>query len=325
MGAAGTPEVVTVGRVSVDLYAQEINAAFTDPQTFRKSVGGSPTNVAVAVARYGHSAAVVTKVGSDALGDYVIARLSEWGVDTSFIGRDANALTPVVLAALAPPEDPQIIFYRGPAAPDTTVTMKDVPGSTVRECRVLWMSVGALAQGSTADTSFHWLSARGRPVDKDTVLDLDYRPSMWPSIEVAREAASRAIADSTVVVGNRAECEMALGISDPDGAADELLARGARLAIVKLGGGGVLLADAQVRVRVAPVPIDVLCGLGAGDAFGGALVHGLLSGWDVERIGEFANAAGAYVATQLTCADAMPTAQMVEELIARSRSEGDVQ
>ena len=97
------------------------------------------------------------------------------------------------------------------------------------------------------------------------------------------------------------------------------------MAVVKLGGGGVLLSDAHARVRVAPLAIDVLCGLGAGDAFGGALVHGLLSGWDLERIGEFANGAGAHVATQLTCADAMPTTEVVEQLIARSRSECGVQ
>ncbi len=322
MSAAGAPEVITVGRVSVDLYAQEVDAAFTDPQTFRKSVGGSPTNVAVAVARYGHSAAIVTKVGTDALGDYVVARLTEWSVDTRYIGRDASALTPVVLAALAPPEDPHIIFYRGLAAPDTTVTLDDVPESDIRDCRVFWMSVGALAQGSTADASFAWLEARGRRPNKDTVLDLDYRPSLWPSVEVAREAAQRAIAHSSVVVGNRVECDMALGIDDPDAVADELLARGVRIAIVKLGGGGVLLVDAQTRVRVQPLDIDVLCGLGAGDAFGGALVHGLLSGWDLERIGTFANGAGAHVATQLTCADAMPTAETVETIISGGGTKG---
>jgi 5-dehydro-2-deoxygluconokinase len=312
-----SPAVITVGRVSVDLYAQEVNAAFGDPQTFRKSVGGSPTNVAVAVAQYGHSAAVVTKVGTDALGEYVINRLGEWGVDTRFVGRDPAALTPVVLAALAPPEDPQIIFYRGAAATDTTCLPDDVPLEAIRGCQVFWMSVGALAQGSTAQASFEWLSARGRSQGQETVLDLDYRPSMWPNIETARAAAQRAIANSSVVVGNRAECEMALGIDEPDEVVDRLLADGVRLAIVKLGGGGVLLADANERVHVAPLDIDVLCGLGAGDAFGGALVHGLIEGWSLEKIGRFANGAGAYVATQLTCADAMPSTDIVEDIIAR--------
>lgn len=321
MGEARTPEVITVGRVSVDLYAQEVDAAFTDPQTFRKSVGGSPTNVAVAVARYGHSSAVVTKVGADALGDYVIARLAEWGVDTRYIGRDASAQTPVVLAALAPPEDPQIIFYRGSAAPDTTVDVRDVPAADIQDCRVLWMSVGALAHGSTAQASFDWLERRDRREGRDTVLDLDYRPSMWSSVHVAREAAQRAINHSSVVVGNRTECEMALGIDDPDSVVDELLSRGVRIAIVKLGGGGVLLADEHSRIRVEPLDIEVLCGLGAGDAFGGALVHGMLLDWDLERIGEFANGAGAYVATQLTCADAMPTHDTVEQVIARAKGD----
>lgn len=317
-----TPEVITVGRVSVDLYAQEVDAAFTDPQTFRKSVGGSPTNVAVAAARHGRHAAVVTKVGVDALGDYVIARLAEWGVDTRFIGRDDRALTPVVLAALAPPEEPQIIFYRGDAAPDTTITSADVPESDIAGCRVFWMSQGALAQGSTAEASFSWLSIRGRRDGFDTVLDLDYRPSMWPSMEAAREAAQRAIADSSVVVGNRAECDMALGLDDPDAIADDLLERGVRIAIIKLGGGGVMLAEPQSRVRVAPLEIDVLCGLGAGDAFGGALVHGLLAGWDLERIGAFANGAGAYVATQLTCADAMPSTELVDRIVTHGGTRG---
>lgn len=322
MDPVGTPEVITVGRVSVDLYAQEIDAAFTDPQTFRKSVGGSPTNVAVAAARHGHHAAVVTKVGADALGDYVVARLAEWGVDTRYVGRDASALTPVVLAALAPPEDPPIIFYRGLAAPDTTLVTSDVPAADIHGCRVFWMSVGALAQGSTSDASFEWLAMRGRPDGRDTVLDLDYRPSMWPSVGAAREAAQRAIAASTVVVGNRAECEMAVGVADADAAADALLAAGVRIAIVKLGGGGVLVADERERVHVAPLEIDVLCGLGAGDAFGGALVHGLLSGWGLEGIGTFANGAGAYVATQLTCADAMPTTDMVEQVVAAGGTKG---
>ena len=309
-----SPDVLTVGRVSVDLYAQQVGASFSDPQTFAKSVGGSPTNVAVAAARLGQRAAIITNVGADPLGDYVVAQLDRWGVDTRYIGRDTRALTPVVLAALDPPEDPQIIFYRGDAAPDTTIATDDVPATSIRECRVLWMSAGALAEGATAQSSFDWLATRGRA--QHTILDLDYRPSFWSDLEQARAAAQRAIAHSTVVVGNRTECDMAVGHTDADAAADALLAAGVELAIVKLGADGVLLATADERTRVAPIPVDVVCGLGAGDAFGGALIHGLLEGWDLARIGQFANGAGAYVASQLTCADAMPTTDIVEALIA---------
>ena len=164
------PEVVTVGRISVDLYAQQVDASFLDPQTFTKSVGGSPTNVAISAARLGRHAAVATKVGAEQLGDYVRRQLADWGVDTTYVGT-GDGLTPVVLAALDPPEDPQIIFYRGAAAPDTQLTTHDVPTAVIRECPVLWISFGALAQGSTADTCQDWLDLRERRAE--VVLDLD--------------------------------------------------------------------------------------------------------------------------------------------------------
>lgn len=308
-----TPDVVTIGRVSVDLYAREEGARFIDPQTFAKSIGGSPTNVAVAAARLGHHAALVTKVGAGPLGDYVRHQLSVWRVDTSYVGT-GEGQTPVVLTALDPPEEPQIEFYRGTSAPDTQITLDDVPEDVIRHTRVLWMSLGALAQGTTAHTCEAWLDLRSR--HPEVVLDLDYRPSMWRDREHAHDVALAAVRRSTVVVGNRAECEVAVGETDPDRAADALLAEGVRLAIVKRGGDGVLLATAEDRWTVPPLPINVVCGLGAGDAFGGALIHGLLSGWTIPEIGMFANAAGAYVATKLTCSDAMPTIEQVEDMMA---------
>ena len=307
-------DLLTVGRISVDLYSRELNAGFDDPQTFTKSVGGSPTNVAVAAARLGHTAAVATKVGADPFGAYIRERLQSWGVDTRFVGTHPEAMTPLAFAALDPPEDPQILFYRWPFAPDTTMVEADVPLDVVTDCRVLWMSLGALAAGTTAQAGLAWMAARGRR--PHVVLDLDYRPSMWASIEAARVVARQALDHCTVAVGNRQECFMAVGQEEPDAAADELLDAGVSLAIVKMGAAGVLLATSEGRWRVPPTPIEVVCGLGAGDAFGGALVHGLLREWDVPRIGEFANAAGAFVAAQLTCADAMPTVADLDALLA---------
>ena len=309
-------DLVTVGRISVDLYSREAGRGFRDPQTFRKSVGGSPTNVAVAAARLGRSAAVVTKVGDDDFGRFARDQLEGWGVTTDFMGIDSAAPTPLAFAALDPPEDPQVLFYRGVTAPDTTLDEGDLPPAVMHDCRVFWMSLGALAQGSTADASFAWLEHRGRR--HHTVLDLDYRARLWPDAATARTAALRAIAHSTIVVGNRAECAMALGTPEADDAANALIALGVSMAIIKLGGGGVLLATSAQRIRVEPIRVPVVCGLGAGDAFGGALVHGLLSDWDLAAIGRFANAAGAFVVGQLTCADAMPTVAEVEALASMS-------
>jgi 5-dehydro-2-deoxygluconokinase len=282
----------------------EPNVGFDGQQNFQKSVGGSPTNVAVAAAQLGLRVGLATKVGDDAFGEYIRGRLNNWGVSTDYVGTGDGKQTPLALAALTPPESPTVIFYRGPAAPDTTLTVDDVPADVVRGTRVLWISQGSLAQGSTAETCLEWMAMRTR--NDHTILDLDYRPSLWGSIDAAREMAVRAISLSTVVVGNRDECEVALGTRDPDAAADALLQSGVRLAIIKLGADGALLATATERVRIPAIPVDVVCGLGAGDAFGGSLCWGLLNEWSLDRIGLYANAAGALVSTRLTCADAMP-------------------
>jgi|688.fasta_scaffold97585_3 5-dehydro-2-deoxygluconokinase len=305
-------DVITVGRVSVDLYAQQVGASFLEPQTFMKSVGGSPTNVAVAAARYGLKAAVITAVGDDDLGRYVISQLSRWNVDTGFIGSTPGTQTPVVLAALDPPEDPKITFYRH-NAPDTSIIATPDMDSAVSNARVFWISAGALTRGSTADAVQLWAKHRARL--KHTIIDLDYRPTLWESKFAAREKVRQALDYCTVAIGNRAECDMAVGESDPDKAADMLLALGIQLAVVKMGGGGVLLATESDRVRIDPVSVDLVCGLGAGDAFGGALVLGLFSQWSLSEIGQFANAAGAYVVGQLSCADAMPTQPQVRQIM----------
>ena len=307
-------DVLSVGRISVDLYAVEPNVGFEGHQSFQKSVGGSPTNVAVAAAQLGRRVGLATKVGDDKFGEYVRTRLAGWGVLTDYVGVQHGAQTPLALAALTPPETPTVIFYRGPAAPDTTLTLDDVPADVVSDANILWISQGSLSQGSTAESCLHWMSLRTR--EQHTILDLDYRPTLWETVDAARAMAARAISLATIVVGNREECEVAVGTSDPDSAADRLLEAGVRLAIIKLGADGVLLATASERVRIPAIQITLVCGLGAGDAFGGALCHGLLNEWGLEEIGKFANAAGALVSTKLTCADAMPTVTELNELLA---------
>jgi len=306
-------DLITVGRISVDLFAEQINTSFSEPQTFHKSIGGSPTNVAVAAAKLGHKSAIITKVGVDPLGHYVVKKLQEFGVNTDFVKVAESGLTPVVLASQDPPEDPKIIFHRQPSAPDTQLTLNDIDSETLLAAKIFWVSACALSNGETAKSAVKWLEMRERRAE--SIIDLDYRPSFWPNVEAARVAAQEAISHCTVAIGNIAECQVALGISDPQTAADDLLNRGVRLAIVKMGGDGVLLATKDERIVIEPLSIKLVCGLGAGDAFGGALVHGLLSGWGLQEIGDFANAAGAYLASELMCADAMPTIEVLDSFI----------
>ena len=311
-------DLLTVGRISVDLFSEQINTSFSQPQTFQKSIGGSPTNVAVAAAKLGHKSAIVTKVGVDPLGEFVVNKLQNFGVDTSFVKVAESGLTPVVLASQDPPEDPKIIFHRQPSAPDTQLVVSDIDGQTLQAAKNFWISACALSHGTTAESIFNWLEVRGRA--KETIIDLDYRPSFWKSSDEARVAVQRAISHCTIAIGNIAECEVALGISDPTKAADDLLNRGISLAIVKMGGDGVLLATKDQSQVIKPLPIKLVCGLGSGDAFGGALIHGLISGWELEKIGLFANAAGAYLASELMCADAMPSLEVLEEFIEKMGS-----
>ena len=311
-------DLLTVGRISVDLFSEQINTSFSQLQPFQKSIGGSPTNVAVAAAKLGHKSAIVTKVGVDPLGEFVVNKLQNFGVDTSFVKVAESGLTPVVLASQDPPEDPKIIFHRQPSAPDTQLVVSDIDGQTLQAAKNFWISACALSHGTTAESIFNWLEVRGRA--KETIIDLDYRPSFWKSRDEARVAAQRAISHCTIAIGNIAECEVALGISDPTKAADDLLNRGISLAIVKMGGDGVLLATKDQSQVIKPLPIKLVCGLGSGDAFGGALIHGLISGWELEKIGLFANAAGAYLASELMCADAMPSLEDLEEFIEKMGS-----
>ncbi|MFZ1995699.1 MAG: PfkB family carbohydrate kinase, partial [Solirubrobacteraceae bacterium] len=270
-------ELLTVGRISIDLYCGQLGAGWEAATTFAKAVGGSPTNVAIAAARLGRRAALYTKVGADPFGDVAVAELRGHGVDTSFVGVLEEGVTPLAFAVLDPPEDPQLHFRRQPPVPDFQLRDGEVPASVVSDVGVLWISGGALAREPSRATVQEMLAARGRA--RHTVLDLDYRPSFWRDRSEASLVIGEAVSHATIAVGNREECAVAVGADDPQEAAARLLARGEELAIVKLGGDGVLLADHHGERTLAPAPIEVLCGLGAGDAFGGALCHGLLSGW----------------------------------------------
>jgi 5-dehydro-2-deoxygluconokinase len=303
-------ELLTVGRIGVDLYPEQSGVPLAQVRTFARSLGGTASNVAVGAARLDRHSAVLTKVGSDGFADYVRAALSGFGVDTRFVGTAAELLTPVVFCALDPPEDPPLLFYRLPIAPDLTLTKDDVPWDAVRDVPVFWVTGTGVSVQPSRTSHHEMLEHRGRPEPGSgrwTVLDLDWRSMFWPSPDDARREYAALLEHATVAVGNRAEVEVAVGSSDPETAAGRLLDAGVELALVKKGAEGVLVATREGMITVAPNPVRVVCGLGAGDAFGAALVHGLLSGWPPVECARYANAAGAIVASRLACADAMPT------------------
>ena len=307
-------ELITIGRVGIDLYPEQIGVPLAKVRTFAKSLGGSPTNVAVAAARLGHRSAVITKVGDDGFGTYVREALDGFGVDTRYVGTDPVLRTPIVFCEIFPPDDFPLLFYRQPKAPDLNIRSEELDRPAIVRVPILWTSGTALSEEpSRAATLEAARIAKGK-----VIHDLDHRAAFWPSMLAARGAAAAILEHAQVVVGNLDEVEMATGSRDPDTAAEALLAMGPELAIVKQGPRGTLARSKSKRVEVPAMRIEVVNGLGAVDAFGGALVHGLLASWDLRRVLSFASAAGAVVASRLACADAMPTADEVEALIGRA-------
>jgi 5-dehydro-2-deoxygluconokinase len=317
-----TYEVITLGRCGVDVYPEQVGVGLEDVATFAKFLGGSPTNVAVAASRLGHRSAVVTKTGDDPFGRFVRRALEDFGVDTAFVGTDPDLPTPVTFCEIFPPDDFPLYFYRRPSAPDLQLRAEELAPSTdlyrsVQEADILWFTVTGLSEEPSREAHLAALEARGK--DRLTVIDLDYRPMFWSDPTDATAAIAEVLPYVSVAVGNREECEVAIGETEPQAAAKALRAAGVETAIVKQGPAGVLGVRGDESVVVPPVPVDVVNGLGAGDAFGGSLVHGLLSGWNLERTLRFANAAGAYVAGQLSCADAMPTPDVVEQVLSNGK------
>ncbi|MFD0021917.1 5-dehydro-2-deoxygluconokinase [Streptomyces sp. NPDC058382] len=367
-------DVITMGRIGVDLYPLQTGLPLARVDAFGKFLGGSPTNVAVAAARLGRRAAVVTRTGQDAFGEYLHQQLKEFGVDDRWVTAVAEYPTPVTFCEIFPPDDFPLYFYRQPKAPDLEIRAAELDLEAVRSARVFWMTGTGLCAEPSCSATLAALRARNR--SGITVFDLDWRPMFWdaapdeagsppgtgpdaPSHEAGspphpadptprptdtppHEAGSpprrtdptphrtgpsphpvasaryrEALAHATVAVGNLDECEIATGEREPYAAARALLAAGAELAVVKQGPGGVLAVHRDGTVAdVPPLPVEVVNGLGAGDAFGGALCHGLLAGWETARVMRYANAAGAIVASRLACSSAMPFPHEVEEALA---------
>jgi 5-dehydro-2-deoxygluconokinase len=308
-------DVITMGRIGVDLYPLRIGVPLAQVDTFGKFLGGSATNVAVGAARLGRRTAVITRTGQDAFGDYLHQALGEFGVDDRWVTPVAAYPTPVTFCEVFPPDDFPLYFYRRPKAPDLEIHEHELDLDAVRDARVFWMTGTGLCAEPSRTATLAALAHRGRT--GTTVFDLDWRPMFWTDPDEARPYYAQALEHATVAVGNLDECEVATGEREPHAAARALLAAGVELAVVKQGPKGVLAVHRDgTQAQVPPVPVEVVNGLGAGDAFGGALCHGLLANWELERIMRYANAAGAIVAARLACSSAMPYAAEVDQVLA---------
>jgi 5-dehydro-2-deoxygluconokinase len=328
-------DVITMGRIGVDIYPLQTGVPLPQVETFGKFLGGSATNVAVAAARLGRSSAVISRTGNDPFGEYCHQALRGFGVDDRWVTPVTRYPTPVTFCEIFPPDSFPLYFYREPKAPDLELVPDDLDFAAIEAAHIFWVTGTGLCAEPSRTTTLTALQARaasrtrhpgGTPAA--TVFDMDWRPMFWGGgtgasgataddvMAEARPYYRQALANATVAVGNLDECEVATGTREPQACADALLEAGVELAVVKQGPKGVLAAHRDgTRAEVPPHPVEVVNGLGAGDAFGGSLCHGLLAGWDLEYLMRYANAAGALVASRLACSTAMPTPVEVEELL----------
>ena len=310
---SGHLDVVTIGRIGVDLYPLQDNVGLEDVETFGKYLGGSATNVAVAAARHGRSSAVITRTGPDAFGRYVHKALKEFGVDDSFVSVVPDLLTPITFCEMYPPDHFPLLFYRLPTRAGSADPRRGTGSRRHRRRRHLLVDGDRPVRGAQPLGTFRRLGGPGPQAADHPGPGLPADVLEGPG--GGQRQVRKALAHVTVAVGNKEECEIAVGETEPMRAAKALLDAGVEVAIVKQGPRGVLGMTKDVTLEVPPTPVDVINGLGAGDGFGGALCHGLLSGWDLETILRFANAAGAIVATRRECSSAMPTTAEVEALL----------
>ena len=313
-------EVLTVGRVSVDLYPEQIGVPLADVRTFRKMLGGSPTNVAVAAARLGRRSAVITKVGDDPFGPYVREALEGFGVDSARVGTDPDLRTPIVFCEIFPPDHFPLLFYREPKAPDLNLRPGDFDLDEVTRVPLFWTSGTALSQEPSRGSTLEALAARRGGI---TVHDLDFRPMFWPSRDEAGRLGREALRARDrrrrqprgglrrrrrprAGRGGGGAAGARPGPGDrqagPEGRAGALGHRALRRAPGGDRGGERPRSGRRLRRRALPRP---------------ARRSGTL-----ERTIRFANAAGALVAGRLGCADDMPTAEEIEELLAGQPTSG---
>jgi 5-dehydro-2-deoxygluconokinase len=306
-------DVITIGRIGVDIYPLQIGVGLDEVTSFGKFLGGSATNVAVAAAKYGLKSAVITRTGADSFGRYLQNELTRLGVDNRFVSEVKGLNTPVVFCEIYPPDDFPLYFYRDPIAPDLIINANELDLDAISQAKIYWSTVTGLSQQPSRTA--HHVAWDARAKKQHTILDLDYRPMFWASKDLASAEVEKALSKVTIAIGNKEECEVAVGETDPIRAADALLERGVEIAVVKQGPKGVLAKTKDEFVEVPPYFVDVVNGLGAGDSFGGAFCYGILQGWGLEKILKFANVAGAIVATRLECSTAMPTFEEVDEIL----------
>jgi 5-dehydro-2-deoxygluconokinase len=287
-------QAVVMGRAGIDLYPNELETPLSDVRTFTRYVGGFAGNVATGLARLGVRTAIVSRVGAEGHGDFVRSWLAGEGVDVRFLATDPYWQTPPTFCEVWPPDNFPLTFYRKPTAPDWQLSPEDFDEEEVAAAPLLYATGTALAQSPSRETTLAALdSHRGT-----TIFDLDWRPTLWDEPGAYPKLAAEASRHADVVIGNEEEVEAAK-VNVPS-------------LVLKRGGRGTTVFENGEETDVPVHPVEVVNGLGAGDAFAAAVGQALLHGASLVDAVRRGSVAGAIVASRLACSEAMPYADELE-------------
>ena len=315
-------DVITMGRSSIDLYANEVGAPFPEIKSFAAYVGGSPTNIAVGARRLGLRVALLTAVGEDPVGDFILNFLEQEGVDTRYIPRKGGTRSAAVILGIEPPDKFPLVFYRDNAA-DVQLTLDDVLATPIAESRLLEISGTGLSR-EPARSATLFAVEQARAAGTAVFLDIDFRADQWhdprafgvairsifPLVDVAigteEEIKAAMLAESGRLTVRHSQISAPEVSGDLEAAIQALLQRGPQALVVKRGakGASVFLSDGQI-IDVPGFPVEVYNILGAGDAFAGGFIYGYLKGWEWYKAARMGNACGAIVVTRHGCANFM--------------------
>ncbi len=328
-----TYDTLHMGRSSIDLYSNDVGSPFAEITSFAAYVGGSPTNISVGAHRLGLNCALLTAVGDDPVGDFILHFLNNEGVETKFIPRKPQHRSSAVVLGIEPPDKFPLVYYRENCA-DINLTIDDVLAAPVADCKVFQFAGTNLSKEPSRSATL-FAAELARQSGAKVVFDLDFRPDQWHDARAFGVVVRSAMRLVDVVIGTQDEINAAMLSSleqmslthsqvsdtkvqgDSRSAIQTLLRFGPEAVMEKVGSQG-----ARVHLKTGEVtdvpgfPVEVYNILGAGDAFGAGFLYGYVQGWDMYRAARLGNACGAIVVTRHGCANFMPTMPEIEAFVA---------
>lgn len=310
----GRTDVYVLGRIITDVYGNEVNVPLKDVSSFNKYLGGSAGNTAVGLARHGAAVGLISRVGNDAHGEFLIDTLTREGVDSGMVKKDEQHFTGLAFAALRPPSDSELLFYCTDCAYEH-LHVDDLDEQAIQSAKILVVCATTLAREESRAATLKALELH-RTAGGINAMDVDWRPMFWSDKAFAREVYDEAIRLTDVLIANEPELSFVGGSDDVLVARDRVMSLGPKELVAKRGSSGVRYFGPDGEETVPAFTVDVLNTLGAGDGFGAAYTYGLLQGWPVRQRLRYASAAGAIVVTRHSCSEAMPTGAETEAFLA---------